>query len=118
MRSIPTAFVIIHSIAFQFHRPDLDEGLLLIFRRAESPYRSVNVTLKSLDPKQEYELESCGLDGRRRSVSSGAALMSDIILSLPDRRDSDLIVYRRVDRRNPRNDSHPGAAEPGTSAPQ
>jgi hypothetical protein len=39
-------------MAMQFHRPDLGEGRILVFHHAESPYRTVEVALRGLNPKQ------------------------------------------------------------------
>ena len=40
-------------IAYQFHRLDLDEGMVLVFRRPESPYTSAEFALHGLDPQGE-----------------------------------------------------------------
>ncbi|MBM3474043.1 MAG: hypothetical protein FJX75_12310 [Armatimonadetes bacterium] len=43
-------------MAYQFHRADLNEGLILAFRRSESPYTGMEVRLKGLDPSKTYRL--------------------------------------------------------------
>ena len=42
---------------FQMHRPDLGEGLVLAFRRQDSPFVSADFRLQALDPTAEYEIE-------------------------------------------------------------
>ena len=83
-----------HWLAMQFHRPDLDEGMILAFRRAESPYPTAEVSLRGLDPKAAYELRSDATGKALRA--KGAELMAKFPLTLPERHTSDLIVYRKV----------------------
>jgi len=45
-----------HWIAWQFDRPELGEGLAVFFRRPASPYTSLEVSLKGLDPEATYEI--------------------------------------------------------------
>ena len=81
----------------QYHRADLQEGLLLVFRRANSPYRTVDVALRGLDPAATYQYEAFNPAGERVTVkATGAELMRGLTLTLPDKQQSDLIVYRRV----------------------
>ncbi|MBI4580057.1 MAG: alpha-galactosidase [Planctomycetes bacterium] len=81
----------------QFHRPDLDEGMLLVFRRPESPYRTADVALRGVRPDHTYEMECFGMDGVRRKVRAmGRDLLSGTVLTLPKQHQSDLIVYRRA----------------------
>lgn len=39
---------------FQLHRPDLDEGAALLFRRPDSPYPACEVDLHAIDPEARY----------------------------------------------------------------
>ncbi|MBM3497735.1 MAG: hypothetical protein FJX74_03605 [Armatimonadetes bacterium] len=79
-------------VAMQFHRPDLDEGLILAFRHAQSPYRTVDVALHGLRADAEYELTVVATDDRQ--TARGASLMSGWELAIPDRPGSTLIAYR------------------------
>lgn len=81
-------------MASQFHRPDLGEGMVLAFRREESPYRTAEVRLRGLDPDATYELayDSSGEHVRAR----GADLLRSFLLTLPEPRSSELIAYRAV----------------------
>jgi len=80
--------------AVQYHRPDLDEGVVLAFRRPESPYNSAQVMFHGLKPDAVYEL---AFDSTGKKVrASGRELMSEWAVVLPKPRSSDLIHYRRV----------------------
>jgi alpha-galactosidase len=81
-------------MAVQYHRPDLGEGMVLAFRRAESPYNSVQVSLHGLEPNAAYELS---FDNTGKKVrANGKDLMTEWVLTLPKKRSSELIHYRRV----------------------
>lgn len=41
-------------MAWQFHRPAADDGLLQVFRRPESPFEVATFTLRGLDPSATY----------------------------------------------------------------
>ena len=77
----------------QFHRADLDEGMLLLFRRAESPYRSADVALRGLKADAVYELVSDATGSL--GVMDGGHLSTGMPVTLPEKHRSDLIVYRR-----------------------
>jgi alpha-galactosidase len=83
-------------MASQYHRPDLDRGVILMFRHADSPYRTVDVALHGLDAAATYELSSDSTGVKTRV--SGRALMQSFLLTLPDRQRSDLVEYRKVPR--------------------
>jgi alpha-galactosidase len=81
-------------IASQFHRPDLQKGLVLIFRRGESPYRVAEVRLHGLESAARYELlfESTG----EKQTLSGELLMKQLPLAIPEKQRSELMTYRRL----------------------
>lgn len=80
--------------AVQFHRSDLDEGLILAYRRPQCPDHTVQVALRGLVPEGQYALES-DLTGAQQQYR-GAALMAQLELALPTPRSADLIRYWRV----------------------
>jgi len=81
-------------MASQYHRPDLDEGMILVFRRALSPYPSVDVALHGLNPDATYELAFDSTGDKKRV--KGSELMKSLILTLPNKQSSDLILYKRM----------------------
>lgn len=81
-------------IASQYHRPDLDEGMILAFRRADSAYRTAEVSLGGLKTDAVYELTS-EATGRKVRVK-GADLMKQYQLTIPQKHRSEVITYREV----------------------
>jgi alpha-galactosidase len=80
--------------ASQYHRPDLDEGMLLVFRGEKSPYPGAEVKLHGLDPDVSYQFESrCGFE---YPSAMGSQLMSGLSLHLSGRESSDLIQYEKM----------------------
>lgn len=82
-------------VAMQFHRPDLGEGMLLAFRRKESPFVSADFRLHALDPDATYELIDA--DTRRKRHVSGRDLaekgLNVVMKSIPASR---LVFYKRM----------------------
>jgi alpha-galactosidase len=77
----------------QYHRRDLNEGLLLVFRREESPYPNAELRLRGLEPGTEYEVVSDSVG--KLGVFTGQELRTKgLLVNLPERRTSDLIVYK------------------------
>ena len=60
-------------IAWQFDRPEQSDGIVQIFRRAESAYESVRLKLRGLDPRTNYQVSR--LDRSEKSEASGEELM-------------------------------------------
>jgi alpha-galactosidase len=81
-------------MASQYHRPELNQGMVLAFRHGQSPYPTVELALHGLDAKAIYEL-TYDLAGKTEEVS-GAQLMERLILTLPEKHSSELICYRKV----------------------
>jgi hypothetical protein len=81
-------------IGSQFHRPELDKGMLLVFRRRESPYPKAELKLHGLSEDAKYKLTS-KISGEVYKVS-GAELMDNWMIQLPSRKATDLIVYEKV----------------------
>lgn len=85
-------------MAWQLHLPDRDEGMMLAFRRTESPYASLQARLRGLREDQTYK--ATWTDDSNRVVTrrlSGAELAAiEIQLSKP--RTSVLIRYKRIPR--------------------
>ena len=79
-------------MAVQYHRPDLGEGMVLVFRHRDSPYQTADLPLHGLDPQATYELYSSGTD--KKSTAQGAELMKQWLVTIPQPGASDLITYR------------------------
>lgn len=81
-------------IGYQFHRDDLDDGLVLAFRREKSAYASVDVALRGLRPQQTYEL-TCSDDSQSRRAT-GAELAHRLRIAIDRCPGSVLIRYKRA----------------------
>ena len=84
-------------MAYQLHRPDLDAGLVLVFRHAESNYPALSVNLRGLDATAKYEVEFID-DARRHTVKTltGRKLMSEWEFRLPKKAGTVVIRYRAL----------------------
>jgi alpha-galactosidase len=81
-------------LAMQFHRPDLQEGMVLVFRRTESPFRTLEVALRGLESGASYEVTFDSSGEKRRMT--GADLMKTLALTIGENPGSDLVCYRKV----------------------
>ncbi|HUT33425.1 MAG TPA: alpha-galactosidase [Planctomycetota bacterium] len=87
-----------HWIAWQLHRPDLDAGFAVFFRRPQSPYTAAEVALRGLDPKATYELTFFpGYEPKGKKRSTGAEL-AQFTAEVPSAPASLLIRYQRAAR--------------------
>jgi alpha-galactosidase len=59
-------------IAWQFDRPEKNDGIVQAFRRADSPYESVRFKLRGLDPKAKYRIS--WINGDKKLEMSGEEL--------------------------------------------
>lgn len=81
--------------AWQFDRPEMGEGIVQVFRRAESPYEVARFRLRGLDPEATYRLHD--FDQSEPQEARGQELLdSGLQVHLPERRSSCLIRYQRV----------------------
>ncbi len=81
---------------WQLHRPDLDAGMAMVFRRTESPYTGWTLRLQALNPKAVYRIEIREGDNPASSEDlSGEALMAGREIKLPPR-SSLLVRYKKL----------------------
>jgi len=80
-------------LAYQMHRPSDDSGIVVAFRRCESPDSDYNVSLGGLDPQASYSLTDA--DSELSVVVDGASLASGYVLHLDNPGTSLLIKYRK-----------------------
>ena len=87
-------------LAWQLHRPDLNSGIILGFRRSACPYPSVQVNCHALRPEARYEIEWSDENlARRRQTLTGRELMTDFELRAPAKSSSLLVRYRAEETR-------------------
>ncbi|MHB1461039.1 MAG: alpha-galactosidase [Armatimonadota bacterium] len=83
-------------MAWQYNRPDVNGGLVQLFRRAECPYISASYKLKGLDAKAQYRVVN--LETGRSITVSGAVLMAEGITgSITSKPRAVNYIYTKVD---------------------
>lgn len=81
-------------MAYQFHRPDLEEGMVLAFRRDNSPFSQASFKLCGLTPACRYLLEDADV-GEPTSISGEMLTECGILILLGKPRESRLMFYRK-----------------------
>jgi alpha-galactosidase len=82
-------------MGWQFDRPDLGEGFIQVFRRADSVYESARLKLRGLDPEAKYAVRD--LDVGRDETCSGHDLMAlGLLVTVKDQPGALLMTYRRL----------------------
>ena len=79
--------------AMQFHRPDLNEGMLILFRRSDASATTFMANLQQLDTDGQYELK--WLVSGEVQRDTGATISSGLNVTVPEAPGSELITYRR-----------------------
>jgi len=88
----PEAFV-----AYQLHRPDLNEGLVLAFRRADCNYLGLILGLSGIDASAQYDVVTIDEKGEKTTRTlSGPELTSDLQLRIPDRNATLVLRYKKL----------------------
>jgi alpha-galactosidase len=83
--------------AWQFHRPDLDEGVVLAFRREQCPQAGIIGGLSAIDPAARYTVDMT--DEQGVTVSSevdGKGLQNNLVLRIPEKGQSLAVKYRKI----------------------
>jgi len=78
---------------YQFHRPDLDAGIALLFRREKCPEPVTRIRLKGIDPQADYEI-TCEDQGAKR-IEPGRSLEA-LRVEVPSAPGSLLLYYQKV----------------------
>jgi alpha-galactosidase len=80
--------------AIQLHRGDLGQGMLLLLRRAESPFESARFKLGGLVAEASYEFTDA--DTGKKVTYGGKELMSGTTWTIDTPRTGQLVFYRQV----------------------
>jgi alpha-galactosidase len=81
--------------AWQFNRPDEEDGMVQVFRRDKNNDVMENLRLRGLDPTATYEVDD--LDGSASNTSSGRDLMQKgLHVELAEKPGAAIIIYKRV----------------------
>jgi len=80
---------------WQFDRPDLGEGMILAFRRPDSPFARIEPPLHGLDSAARYDIRSFDSDFALQA-SGGDLLKHGVPIEVGERPGSALLVYKRT----------------------
>lgn len=82
-------------VAWQFDRPEQDDGIVQAFRRKDSLYESARLKLRGLDPKAIYQIVRIG--GKEKEEATGEELMNKgLLVSLTEWPEAAVFQYHRV----------------------
>jgi len=79
------------SLGFQFHREDINQGMVLLFRRLQSPLASIQVKFKGVKPDILYQVSFYNAE-EKQSIK-GEKLLNGIDITLSSPKSSALITY-------------------------
>lgn len=81
--------------AYQFHRPDLNSGMAMAFRRSACPYESARLRLHGLEPDARYRIRDHDSGGT--AEASGRELIEEgVRIRIAERPGSAIAVYERL----------------------
>ncbi|MBX7257046.1 MAG: NPCBM/NEW2 domain-containing protein [Candidatus Hydrogenedentes bacterium] len=83
-------------MAWQFDRPEVGEGMIQVFRRDASIYRSVDLTLKGLDRTATYIVTDLDAPDNPRKIVGAELLDKGLFVEIPLRPGSVLFTYKRA----------------------
>ncbi len=81
-------------LAYQLNRPEKGDGIIMAFRRKSCFTRSVEIKLRGISKKANYELFN--EDSHTKVTKSGEELMRGLILSVDEKPGSLLIGYKKL----------------------
>jgi len=81
-------------LAWQFHDPKQDAGVVQTFRRAQSIYEAATLKLRGLDPAGRYEVRDLDTDSTR--TATGEELAAGLRVELKQQPQAAVVMYRRV----------------------
>jgi len=87
-------------LAWQYHRPEQDDGIVQVFRRADSSEQSKTLRLLGLDAAAEYHFTDA--DTNAQSIHTGRELMeTGLTLRLETQPSSALLKYKKEESPEP-----------------
>ncbi len=84
-------------MAWQFHRPDLEAGVIQAFRRPDCPFVTAQHKLRALEPEARYVVTD--LDTEQPVEMIGRELMEQgVLVNISEKPGAALIVYKKVNQ--------------------
>ena len=81
-------------MAYQMDRPDLGSGMVLAFRRGDSPFVAANFALRGLDVSADCEVENVDT-GETWTMSAGALAEAGVTITMDSAPESRLLFYTK-----------------------
>jgi alpha-galactosidase len=78
-------------LAYQLHRPDMNQGVVIAYRRKHSPYPQAIFKLSGVNPRTTYRVKDLNT-GKSKSYT-GKALAEGITVELENTPDSIILHY-------------------------
>lgn len=83
-------------IGWQFDQPETGEGMVQIFRREGSIYRSADLVMHALDPIAQYSITDLDAPGNPRQMTGGDLMRTGLPVEINTRPGSVLFTYQKL----------------------
>src|SRR5262249_30595654 len=80
-------------LGWQLHRSDLNEGMVLVFRREDCAYSALELSLRGIEPEKSYRVELSDESRKIETRTMSGKELTTLELRLPKRRSSALVRY-------------------------
>ncbi len=80
-------------LAYQMHREDLAAGVVMVYRREDSPFSAGAFRLKAMEEGATYEVEDA--DTGKVETYTGTMLQAGLTVALEEKRTARLMFYRK-----------------------
>jgi alpha-galactosidase len=85
-------------IGWQFDRPEVGEGMVQVFRRADSIYRGVDLVLRGLDRDARYTVTDLDAPDKPREITGADLLENGLPVEIKTHPGSLLVTYKRIEK--------------------
>ncbi|MDQ1256473.1 MAG: alpha-galactosidase [Candidatus Hydrogenedentes bacterium] len=84
-------------IGWQFHRPDVNEGMVQVFRRADSLYESIRLPLEGLDSTARYRVTDIDAPDNAKEFTGEELAREGVSVAIAEKPGTAFLVYKRLD---------------------
>jgi len=88
--------------ALQYHRPGVDDGIVLAFRRHQSPYSACDLALRAVDANATYTVTFRPSYRDARTERLAGSALQRLSVTVPECPGSLLVEYRKAEPAGPR----------------
>ena len=83
-------------MAWQFDRPDLGEGMVQVFRRADSIYEAARLKLRSLHPDTNYLVTDIDAPDEQKHFTGSELMQKGLPVVVNESPGAMVIIYKRA----------------------